>query len=67
MGQPIIPSSGIREYWIIDPMLRELRVLIREGDVWSESIVREGEVYRTVLLPGLEVRLEELLEVNITE
>jgi Uma2 family endonuclease len=52
---------GIREYWIIDPTTRELRVLHREGDTWGETVVKEGAVYQTHLLPGLEVRLEELL------
>src|SRR4051812_39584409 len=55
---------GVREYWIIDPSRRELRVLSREGDVWAEAIFKEGAIYRTPLLPGLEVRLEELLGVE---
>ena len=55
---------GVREYWIIDPGTRELRILSREGDVWAEAVFKEGAVYRTPLLPGLEVRLEELLGVE---
>jgi Uma2 family endonuclease len=54
--------AGIREYWIIDPRTRELRVLHREGDTWGERVVKEGMTYQTPLLPGLEVRLEDLLE-----
>ena len=53
--------AGVREYWIIDPMTEELRILSRDGDVWSETILKRGQPYQTPLLPGLEVRLEELL------
>src|SRR4051812_34642107 len=49
--------AGVREYWIIDPIRRELRILSREGDVWAETVFKEDAVYRTPLLPGLEVRL----------
>lgn len=55
---------GVREYWIIDPRTREMRILGREGDVWSETILKERAVYRTPFLPGLEVRLEELIGVD---
>jgi Uma2 family endonuclease len=54
-------AAGIREYWIIDPEARKMTVLIREGDVWSETIVFEGQPYHSHYLPGLEVHLEELL------
>jgi Uma2 family endonuclease len=54
-------AAGIREYWIIDPSLRQLRILIREGDAWAETILTEGQPYHTPYLPGLEVVLEELL------
>jgi Uma2 family endonuclease len=52
---------GVTEYWILDPAKRQLLVLQRFGDVWHEVIVPAGNVYRPGLLPGLEVRPEELL------
>lgn len=52
---------GVTEYWILDPTERKLHVLQRAGDVWDEVVVPTGAVYRTHLLPGLEVRPEELL------
>jgi Uma2 family endonuclease len=56
--------AGIREYWIIDPATRELRVLVRDADIWSELTFKEGTIYKTDLLVGLEVRLEELIGVS---
>jgi hypothetical protein len=35
-------------------------VFVREGDTWDRTIVPETDVYRTTLLPGLEVRPAEL-------
>jgi Uma2 family endonuclease len=52
---------GVTEYWILDPALRVMRVLQRAGDVWDEVVVPAGAMHRTPLLPGLEVRPEELL------
>ena len=52
---------GVREYWIIDPMARQMRVLRRAGDVWDEVVVAPGATYRTHLLPGLEVRPDDLI------
>ena len=52
---------GVSEYWILDPALRGMRVLQRAGDVWDEVGVPAGAIHRTHLLPGLEVRPEELL------
>ena len=53
---------GVREYWILDPTSAPARSSCsRAGDVWEEAVVLAGAVYRTHLLPGLEVRPEELL------
>jgi Uma2 family endonuclease len=52
--------AGVTEYWILDPTLRRLLVLKRAADTWDEIPVRDGETYRPELLPGLEVRPDEL-------
>jgi len=52
--------AGVSEYWILDPRRRELLALRRAGDVWEETVVPAGSVYRTHLLPGLDVRPDDL-------
>jgi len=52
---------GGREYWILDPEKRRMHVLVRMGDAWQERIVPERGIYRTILLPGLEIRPADLL------
>lgn len=54
-------TAGVTEYWILDPTPRTLLVLQRAGDIWQEVLVKAEATYRTHLLPGLEVRPEELL------
>ncbi len=54
--------AGVLEYWIIDPKARTMLVLEREGDTWGEQTVTPGRAYRTHLLPGLVVKLGELLD-----
>jgi len=51
---------GVTEYWLLDPGERRLLVLKRAGDVWEETIVPAGTSYQCHLLPGLEVRPDEL-------
>ena len=57
---------GVREYWIIDPIKRRITILNRAGDVWAENPLTSRSVYRTELLPGLELRPAAILgpEVN---
>jgi Uma2 family endonuclease len=52
---------GVLEYWILDPIQRVLRVNQRVADNWEETVVAPGTNYRPYLLPGLEVRPDELL------
>jgi Uma2 family endonuclease len=54
---------GIAEYWIIDRFRRTLTVHRAAQAVPAELVVKEGEVYRTPLLPGFELPLAELLAV----
>jgi Uma2 family endonuclease len=52
--------AGVGEYWIIDPKTRNFVVLSRAGDVWEEAVIAPGAVYRTHLLPGLEVTADDV-------
>jgi Uma2 family endonuclease len=55
---------GIGEYWIIDPRLRQVLVLLRreapEGPAWEERICRGDEVIVSELLPGFAGTVAEL-------
>ena len=53
--------AGVSEYWILDPVRRRMLILLRLGDTWEEHPLGEGGIHRTELLPGLEVRVGELL------
>lgn len=54
-------AAGVLEYWILDPARRRMLVLLRLGDTWEEHLYAEDGVHRTELLPGLEVRVGDLL------
>jgi Uma2 family endonuclease len=55
---------GIREYWIVDPLRRQLTVLIREvqeGDAtWSERVFEAAQAIESPLLPGLAATVADL-------
>src|SRR5437588_1721386 len=54
---------GITEYWIFDRFRRTLTIYHGTRESPEEVVIREGEVYRTPLLPGFEVPLSELLAI----
>ncbi len=52
---------GVAEYWIFDPMKRQLLVLTRAGNIWDEQVFGDGSIYQTNLLPGLDLQVGEIL------
>ncbi len=55
---------GIREYWIVDPILRQLTLLIRQGEganaTWVERIFKDADPIESPHLPGLIATVAEL-------
>jgi Uma2 family endonuclease len=49
---------GVKEYWVIDRFRRQMTVF---RGVLEPTIVGEGEVYKTDLMPGFELPLARLL------
>lgn len=53
-------AYGLREYWIVDPILRRVAVLVRDGDIWVERTFAGDQAAEGLVLPGFAVRLPEL-------
>jgi Uma2 family endonuclease len=53
-------TYGIREYWIVDPSLRQVLVLLRQGEMWVERMYRGEDVIASELLPGFAGTVAEL-------
>ena len=56
-------AQGVQEYWVIDRFERCLSVFTPGVIGPRELIVREGDAYRTPLLPGFELPLAKVLAV----
>lgn len=56
-------AAGVQEYWLIDRFRRLLTVFRKKGGKVTVLVIREGEIYRTPLLPGFELDLARLLAV----
>jgi Uma2 family endonuclease len=54
----------VQEYWIIDRFRRTLTVYRWRGKRWAKQVVKENDVYQTLLLPGFELPLAKLLAVS---
>jgi Uma2 family endonuclease len=53
-------AFGIREYWIVDPVVRMVTILVRDGDVWVEQVFRDGQKATSSILPGLAIETSTL-------
>jgi Uma2 family endonuclease len=53
-------AYGLFEYWIVDPILRRVTVLIRDGDTWAESVFKNDQAAEGRALPGFTVPLPAL-------
>ncbi|REJ80640.1 MAG: Uma2 family endonuclease [Planctomycetota bacterium] len=53
-------DAGVREYWVIDRFARSLTVF---RGPQGRTVLREGDVYATDLLPGFELSVSRLLEI----
>ena len=49
---------GVQQYWVIDRYRRTMSVFRGSG---LEQVFKEGETYRTPLMPGFELPLDRLL------
>jgi Uma2 family endonuclease len=53
-------AFGLREYWIVDPLIRRVTVLIRDGDAWIERVFQGEQAAEGLVLPGFTLPLAEL-------
>ena len=58
----LFDRGGVREYWIVDPDAHVVRVFRRQpdGSLAPVAELADGTVLSTPLLPGLEIRLNDL-------
>ena len=58
----LFDRGGVREYWIVDPDMQVVRVFRRQPDGALAAIVEFAHetVLTTPLLPGLEIRIDQL-------
>ena len=52
-------AYGLLEYWIIDPQLRKLTLLVRHGDRWVEHPCPADQSIPSLVLPGLNATVHE--------
>ena len=53
-------AFGILEYWILDPEMRRVSVLTRNGDAWAEARFVDGQSASGLVLPGFAVPVADL-------
>lgn len=55
-------EMGIPEYWIIDPHLEKVSVLVLVEASYQETAYTEDDLIKSVIFPGLSVMLRDLLK-----
>jgi Uma2 family endonuclease len=58
--------TGVLEYWVVDPELEVVRIYRRDGERFARPLelsTEAGDLLTTPLLPGLELRLDDIFRV----
>jgi Uma2 family endonuclease len=58
-------AYGLREYWIVDPQMKTVIVLTRDGDAWRENLYEGARVASSTLLPGFSVRVADFWDAAV--
>lgn len=54
--------AGINEYWIVDPQLEQISILVLDGSAYRvHAVHRAGDMARSTFLQGFEVSVDEVL------
>jgi Uma2 family endonuclease len=53
-------AYGLQEYWIVDPLKRQVTVLTRRGDTWNEAVLRGDQVIASLVLPNFVTTVADL-------
>lgn len=57
----IYERFGVREYWIVDPEGKTVEVFaLEEGKYVARGVLKDGDVLRSPLFPGLEIDLRDV-------
>ncbi|NEO70660.1 Uma2 family endonuclease [Moorena sp. SIO3H5] len=52
---------GIREYWIVDPLKKQVLVLHLVDDLYEEKVFVGNELIESIVFPGLQLSAEQVL------
>ncbi|WP_424100278.1 Uma2 family endonuclease [Moorena producens] len=52
---------GIREYWIVDPLKKQVVVLQLVDDLYEETVVVGDELIESTIFPGLQLSAQQVL------
>lgn len=54
--------AGVREYWIVDPENKTVRVLLQtgEGTLWTHEVYRREDVAKVNVLEGCFIELSKV-------
>ena len=59
--------TGVREYWIVDPEERSISVYARAAAGNFELVSGDGEVVRSIIVPGFVLRTEDVIPADATD
>ena len=55
-------AYGLLEYWIVDPFVERIVVLLRDGFTWVERVFRVDDTAEGLVLPGFQIEVAELFD-----
>jgi Uma2 family endonuclease len=54
---------GVEEYWIVDPKMETVEILIKRGDIYqTEQLLHKTEILESAMFPGFRMKIEHIFE-----
>lgn len=56
-------ARGVEEYWIIDPEMETLEIMIKHGEIYqTESLLKNDAILESKMFPGFQMKIADIFE-----
>jgi Uma2 family endonuclease len=56
-------SSGVTEYWIVNPEAETIEIMVKRGDIYqTEQFLHKTDTLESAMFPGFSMKIEDVFE-----
>ena len=56
-------TSGVTEYWIVDPEAETIEIMVKRGEIYqTEQLLHKSDTLESAMFPGFSMKIEDVFE-----